>query len=345
MASNPYLQLLAELGIDIPETVWNEVHNIPPPPPPPSRCPDVPVDYTDDDVPVFLSTQVEWEGPEMYGYDRYEVHEVEETAHPLRLDYKSEQYYRANFRGIHRYSRAYRIRWVYFHLVGSMGRSPPALLARLKAEAKAEGDPIWNRGVYEWVRGRLRGWKLARYYHVIPRLVADLGGPRWRIRDAQHARVLEDATRLHRLFDALARAGKLCRQRFPSLTFVLLFLLDRHGVMAPYRIPWARTYISRKGLRTFLDYLQGCLTTGSLSSEIRPPPTASSASAPANGPTDSQTSAEPFPRRPANPPQQTTPPRDGSPRPPPQATPPAPRLQGTADGAVRVPRQPTPLLP
>lgn len=282
-SANPYLQLLAELGVEIAEEVWNEVHDIREPTPPPVK-PDRPhhVD-PDDGIPVFTSAQLEWCEPEMYGFHDYHVQVGDE--HPVALDWKSEVYYRGNYQPIHRYSRVYRIRWVFFHLIGASGKVEEDVLARLRAElAREDKDVIWTRTAYEWVRTRLRRWKRPDLYLSISDMVARLGGPRWRVPHGVCSQVLHDAVRLHRLFDALHRAGKLKRQRFPNLTYVLLFLLDRHGIIPPYRIPWARSYLRRRLLRHFLGYLDGCLKTGSLSSEP-PTPTNASASVPERGST------------------------------------------------------------
>lgn len=236
MPDNPYLTLLAELGVEISETVWNDVHAIRSPTPPPVR-PDRPhhVD-PDDGVPVFTSEQLEWCEPEVYGFHDYHVQVGDE--HPLALDYRSERYYWGNYQPIHRYNRQYRIRWVYFHVIGSAGKASDDVLSRLRKELTREaGDVIWTRNAYEWVRSRLRAWKRSDLYLSISYIIHRLGGRRWKVSHACSVAVLDDAIRLHRLFDTLYHAGKLRRQRFPNLTFVLLFLLDRHGVVAPYRIP------------------------------------------------------------------------------------------------------------
>lgn len=263
---NGYLDVLAELGIDIPEDTWNTVHDIRSPTPPgspeyPTLLPSKPHHMdADTGLPVFTTSQLEWCAPEAYGYTQYEVVEDEAAAHPLALDYDQELYYRGNYIPTHRYDRLYRIRWVLGHLVGCLGKYPLDVEERLRRDMAAAGNHLmWSRKIYEWVRGRLRLWKLPHLYLSIPLLVSRLGGPRWRVSERQYRMVLEDAVRLHQLFNTLHREGKLKRQRFPSMLFVLLSLLDRHGVMPPYRIPWARTSIRRRGLHAFLQHLETCL--------------------------------------------------------------------------------------
>lgn len=276
MAANGYLDLLAELGIVIPEQEWNEAHNITPEEP---RQPHEPVDIDSvSGLPVFTTAQLEWCEPEQYGYDKYQVIEDELTAHPFALDYDQELYYAANYNNaIHRYSRQYRLRWVLGHLVGQLGKAPKDVEQRLRAELCREGsDVLWTREAYEWVRGRLRKWKLSQLYLSVPHIVSRLGGARWRVSLKQYTQVVEEATRLHKIFDSMKRQGKLQRQRFPPLLFVLLYLLDRHGVMPPYRIPWARTLIRRRELRHFLLFLQECLQEhGGLFSETTTGPSGS----------------------------------------------------------------------
>lgn len=85
---NGYLTLLAELGIDIPQETWNEVHSIPSPSEPPSSpiLPSRPHSTTDDGLPVFTLSQLEWCEPELYGFTQYEVVEDEGEGNLLRGD-------------------------------------------------------------------------------------------------------------------------------------------------------------------------------------------------------------------------------------------------------------------
>lgn len=252
---NAYLELLTELGIHVDEGEWNDVHGILPEPSPPLR-PDRPAYWDEDNhAPVFTTSQIELGGPpEHYGFHDYLVVETDETAHPFALNYEDEWYYRSNHRPKHRYSRPYRIRWTLSHLVGLAGKNPEPVLARLRAELPGP-ELLQSRSVHEWVRHRLKRWGHKELYLSVPYLVAELGGPRWHANTRQVAGVYADALKLHTTFDALRKQGRLGRQRFPKLQYVLLKLLDRHGVLAPYRVPWARTSIKRRQLRDFLAVL------------------------------------------------------------------------------------------
>lgn len=251
---NPHIALLRELGIHIDEAEWHSVHGTAPPAPPslPSEVPDRPVAY-ENDVPVFTSTQCEYGNPEDYGYAEYTVVEDENHAHPFVLSWKDEQYYRGNHRPIHRYSRPYRIRWTLEHVLGYAGKLPAELGRELRQEAQRHGsDPLQTRSAHEWVRLQLKRRRRKDLYLSVPFIVGRLGGPRWRVTSSVIVKVYEDAMVLHRTFDALKRQGRIHRQRFPKLQYVLLKLLDRHGAVSPYRVPWARTSIKRRELRAFL---------------------------------------------------------------------------------------------
>lgn len=266
-AQNTYLTLLSELGIDIPPEEWADCH--PPSDPEPLTTPRLPCRPAgwDGELPVFTSSQVAWCDPDHYGFHRYEVVEDDEAAHPLALSYADERYYAANHRPVHRYSRPYRLRWTLCHVIGHLGKFPGILEGWLRDRLETSGRPevIGTRNAYEWVRTQLRspaarsrfgrGWP-QRMYRSIPLIVRELGGPRWTVTPDQFAAVVEDALQLHRTFDALRRADKLGRQRFPKMQYVLLRLLDRHGVAPPYRVLWARTCIKRRQLGRLLHRLQ-----------------------------------------------------------------------------------------
>lgn len=264
MNDDPHLQLLRELGIHLSREEWEAAH--------PELSPtwekgeptllpvkphhyDPPTAENPDPLPVFTSSQVAWCDPECYGWTQYEVVEDEATAHPFCLSYDDERYYRANHRPVHRYSRPYRLRWTLAHVVGHVGKLPDELHRRLKEEVARHPHVIEGRGAYEWVRHRLKAEGASQLYLSIPMIVRVLGGPRWKVSERQYGSVLADALALHKTFDALARSGRLVRRRFPKMQFVLLRLLDRHGVAPPYRVLWARTSIKRRQLRRFLRRL------------------------------------------------------------------------------------------
>lgn len=253
--SDTWLELLKSLGVEIEKEVWERVHETAPPEPLPPKLPSRP-HHWDGELPVFTSSQLEWCEPELYGYDTYEVVEDEAAAHPLAMEWKDERYYAANGRPIHRYDRPYRIRWTLSHVLGHVGKQPKAVMQWLRDELRGSEHVMTSRAAHEWVRSKLKSRRLRTLYMSTPFLVRQLGGPRWKVTTRQWQRVEEEALYLHRLFENLKRSGLCPRQRFPKIQYVLLRLLDRHGILAPYRIPWARTTIKRRQLAHFLTSLE-----------------------------------------------------------------------------------------
>lgn len=264
-----YLQLLKELGIDVTQDEWNAAqpleHQITPPPPPPSKLPDVPL-YTTNGHPTFSRSQIDQCAPEVFGFQFYDVVEDAEAAHPLVLSYDDEQYYRANYRPIHRYSRSYRLRWTLAHVVGHVGQAPSSILQHLHELVQKEPLKIHGRGAHDFVRTALKAIHGgSRYYLSIPWLIKRLGGPKWVLSDATYMQILQVADTLHRAFDRLRQQGVLSsRKRFPKMEYVLLKIIDAHGVPPPYKVPWARTSIKRRQLATLVTTLETpCLPTAS----------------------------------------------------------------------------------
>lgn len=250
--SDTVLELLRSVGVDIPSDEWL-VHHPPPPPPARRTEPGMDPQWVDHlGVPYFSSSQVEWCHPDVFGVEDFGVLEDDYTAHPYTLSWDDEQYYRANYRPKHRYSRPYRLRWTLAHVVGGAGKCNPATLHALKCRLAGEKrDVIRTRGSYEWVRRHLAELKQTRFNISIPWIVMWLGGPKWRVSTQQCQRVLEASERMHRAFQAQSHG----RRRFPKMQYVLLRALDREGVAPPYHVKWARTSIKRRQLADLLAKL------------------------------------------------------------------------------------------
>lgn len=248
-----YIALLKDLGIDVSQEAWDAVHGkqveLPSP-----ILPCRPHTY-DGDMPVFTSSQLEWCEPELYGFFRYEVVEDEAAAHPFALEYNDEIQWKLNHRPVHRYDRQYRIRRTLQHMIGCVGHVPSDVIDALTKNADMS-DRISTRGCYEWARAQLKGMRRPDLYKCIPTIINVLGGPRWALTTDQYRHVHDDAMRLHGVFNHFKKLGHLRRQRFPKMQFVVLRLLDRHGVAPPYRVPWARTSIKRRQLRNFISSIE-----------------------------------------------------------------------------------------
>lgn len=264
---NRYLELLAAVGVHVDAEEWNQVHINPntlePEPWEVPVLPSAPWRYNEDGVPEFTRSQFDVCPPELYGYDEYHIIEDELAAHPPCASYEQEVSWRRNHRPIHRYDRTYRIRWTLAHIVGCAGWIPVDVLDALRTHIYA--DDLMSRRIYERVRHCLKVARHTRLYVAIPYIIGQLGGPRWHISTDQYRAVLKDAVVLHGLFETL-KPQLQRRKRFPKIHFVLLRLLDRHGVWAPYKMAWARTLIKTQQLQQFLigmeqPPLPSCTTT------------------------------------------------------------------------------------
>jgi hypothetical protein len=246
-----WLDLLKSVNVDISREDWAEHH--PQPEVAEARTePGMDPVFVHDDVPYFSAAQVDWCDPSVFGHEDFGVVEDADSAHPMVLSWADEQYYRANYRAKHRYSRPYRLRWTLAHVVGYYGKCNADVLAQLRERQAGERkDVMRTRGAYEWVRKQLALLGQSKLNLSIPSLVRRLGGPSWRVTSAQYYAVLDDAERIHRAFER----DKGARKRFPKMQYVLLRALDRHGVVPPYFVRWARTSIKRRQLADCLAVL------------------------------------------------------------------------------------------
>ena len=262
---NRYLELLAAVGVHVDPEEWQQVHLNPlehlddatrdPLEWEAPQLPSEPTGRDEDGFPIFTRSQFDECAPEVFGYDEYTIVEDADAAHPFQASYEQELDWKRYHRPIHRYDRSYRIRWTLAHIVGCAGWAPRTVLHRLRETIRS--DDLMSRRIYERVRLWLKQTRHVRLYAAIPYIIGQLGGPRWRISTEQYRKVLLDATLLHRLFDTFKQQARLgYRKRFPKIHFVLLRLLDRHGVWAPYRMAWARTLIKTQQLWTLLRTME-----------------------------------------------------------------------------------------
>jgi hypothetical protein len=261
---DPYIGLLDSVGVVVSPEEWQLLHawrtrEATPDPVPSSRLPVDPLWYdTDasrDPLPVFTRSQCDECAPEVFGWDRYRVIEDRESTWPLQASYEQEVSWKRWHRPIHRYDRPYRIRRTLLHVIGYSGVCPPDLLAFLKQ--RLPQDRLLSRSIYERVRGLLKAHRWVHMYASVPYIIKCLGGPRWNVTGEQYLKVYADALQLHRLFELFRSQNRLgTRRRFPKMQYVVLRLLHRHGVVSPFFMPWARTYIKRRQLRILLTALE-----------------------------------------------------------------------------------------
>ena len=233
--SNPWLEMLTEIGIDIDPEEWAEVtgetkekevlqtETI---------LPTLPRGWSREGVPYFSTTQLSWARPEDYGWDEYEV--IEGPAH-FALSW-AEQCSLPKRRPTHRYNRFDRFRLILNQLMLAQAADvPDSVLAKI---------PLLNRNgdLWEELRGILKQLSLRKYYNRIPAILCKLGYCKYTLnRNDKHAydNILEDFSVLSKMF--ASSKTQLKRIYFPNLRYICVKLMAIHKVEIPLRIPYART--------------------------------------------------------------------------------------------------------
>jgi len=176
------------------------------------------------------------------------------------LDYEQECRLRSiKRRPVHRYCRVTRFAFVLGQLLGLAGKVPDIVkhVCRVPFDRLGDVDPskVWNI-----VRRQLKDMRMQLYYNRIPAILAHppiRAHLPWytppRVHDG-HRRVMRDFQLLHRAFDEIRPYLK--RSYFPNMRYVALRLMERHDLLPPYAIPFARTARKRRSLGLLFDVLQ-----------------------------------------------------------------------------------------
>jgi hypothetical protein len=190
-----------------------------------------PVRY-DDDVPVFTSRDIEDYGmPDHYGYDNYIVIESREVH--LVTDYKMEHSY--DLIPIHRYSRVARFKTTLLKLVGEKSKIPDYIITACRVYLKKDSTDLWND-----TRKILKCYRWSKYYDFIPAILCKLGLCRMlKITASKIEDILNDFKVLVERFEKTKTKYK--RRYFPNIRFIVLKLLELHGCLHDYPIPFVRT--------------------------------------------------------------------------------------------------------
>jgi hypothetical protein len=199
-----------------------------------------PLKIDPDGVPVFSNLQIDDYGlPELWGYNQYRVSESLELN--FVTDYKIEQEY--FFRKIHRYSRIARFKVCLLNLLGERGTIPPHVLSMVKNYLKPNSMDKWND-----TRKLLKHFKQRKYYDQIPTILKQLSYGRCfkALTSEQFEKLFNDFRFLSEKFDRMKSDYQ--RKYFPSIRFIVLKLLDFHGVKPNYPIPLVRTSRKMKSL-------------------------------------------------------------------------------------------------
>lgn len=201
----------------------------------------------ENEIPVFHSDQIEMFGPpDLYGYDTYQVVELEETVSPFVTDWKMEQS-REKLRPIHRYNRIERFEFVFAQLLGLRGDVPLDIIELIRKEANLEPSFAWNS-----IRQVLKKNKHKRYYQRIPQIMFRLGlGSVFKMKNstmgATYQTVIAEFRKLQNVFEEYKFQTKK-RVYFPNLRFIAVKLLERRGCKCNFEIDFIRTKRKIKSL-------------------------------------------------------------------------------------------------
>lgn len=203
-----------------------------------------------DGTPMFTNIQIDDYGlPEHWGYEKYRVIESREAV--FVTDYKMEQ--ERYFQKIHRYSRLARFKVCLYNILGERGRIPKHVLSMVKNYLKPNSMDKWND-----TRKLLKHFKQRRYYDQIPSILKTLSFGRTfqSLTGEQFEAIISDFKCISDRFDRLK--DNCSRRYFPNIRFIVLKLLDLHGVKPNYPIPLVRTTRKMKSLESLWDLLIKC---------------------------------------------------------------------------------------
>lgn len=204
-----------------------------------------PIRY-ENDVAVFSSRDIDDYGmPEYYGFQNYIVIECREAI--LVSDFKMEHSY--DLVPIHRYSRIARFKSTLLKLVGEKSNVPSHIILACKTYLKPNSKDLWND-----TRKILKCYKWSMYYDYIPSILYTLGHwPLLKISAKKIEEILNDYKLLVERFENSKHLFK--RRYFPNIRFIVLKLLEHHGCLHDYPIPFVRTERKLVSLSLLWDQL------------------------------------------------------------------------------------------
>lgn len=206
---------------------------------------------------VFTSQQINNYGlPEDNGWDYpYIVIEEEADSHPLTSSYESISNIR--FKPVHRYCRISRFKIVLQQLMGDFGFSTKKsrdILSDVSFELPANISYTPPCLIWDTLWHVLKSNKISKYYNRIPAIIKRLNLAKYvKNNRTIFMKVMDDFKDLDRVFNTVKT--KMKRNYFPSLRFIALKLLCRHGYSLPINIPFARTPAKVKRLEEDYDIL------------------------------------------------------------------------------------------
>jgi len=200
----------------------------------------LPLRIDPDGTPVFTNLQIDDYGlPEHWGYNKYIVTQSREAV--FVTDFKMEQ--ERFFKKTHRYCRTSRFKTCLLNLLGERGKIPAHVLSMVKTYLKPNSIDKWND-----TRKILKAFKQRRYYDNIPMILKHLNYGR--LFKAITSETLEAIVNDFKALSTKFEETKTTRRYFPNIRFIVLKLLQLHGVTQNYPIPFARTCRKLKSLTT-----------------------------------------------------------------------------------------------
>lgn len=124
------------------------------------------------------------------------------------------------------------------------------LKQKITVLSKLDYDPdtVWGL-----MRKFLKGLKLGLYYNRIPTILCTLGVPGTKCTLDQYNGIMEDFKLLNDGFDKSKHYLNITY--FPDLRYVALRLMNKHGVIPKYHIPWLNTKRKIKTVGDNVDYI------------------------------------------------------------------------------------------
>lgn len=204
-----------------------------------------PIRIDDDGIPLFTNLQIDDYGfPEHWGYEKYRV--IESREGNFVSDHSLE--HERDFRKIHRYCRLSRFKTCLLNLLGERGKIPAHVTIMVKTYLKPDSRDKWND-----TRRILKLYKQRRYYDNIPIILKQLNYGR--LFKAITSEQLENIVNDFKCLSSRFEETKTARRYFPNIRFIVLKLLEHHGIEQNYPIPLARTSRKLKTLNQLWESL------------------------------------------------------------------------------------------
>ena len=226
--------------------------------------------YDDKNQKYYTTQQID-----TYGEQEGEYYVVQSRELIIGTEYENEIVPGQRARKVHRYNRTTRFRYCVTQLLTQSGEVPVPVLVKvcdafgvkyeltewvskyhMKINSKIK---ITSRLVYDpatiWglMRKFLKGLKLGLYYNRIPIILCTLGVPGTRCTRPQYDGIMADFKLLNDGFDEAKIHLQI--KYFPDLRYVALRLMNKHGVIPKYDIPWLNTKRKIKSVGGNVDFI------------------------------------------------------------------------------------------